>query len=152
MTSDERPHSPDSNDDAATNAAREELRQTSISEKSEPSNSLATTKLPNHVPAPLESRTENSATPDLAPSDTQDEEMRERLGSPKKKRGRDQDDDGASLRESAGQEEGAAASTGTTNGSRPQGQEPQKKRVRDGSEDRLSDNTKEEEGLEVCIC
>lgn len=137
MTTEERPRSWENSDDPATVAASEELKHTSISEKSV---TLPTTE--NAEPAPQEvegSKKESSTTPDLAPADVSDEEMRERLSSPKKKRGRDQDDDGAALRDEVVDDKTRSVSGGTVNGNRPPGVEPQKKRVRDGSEDRQSD-------------
>lgn len=151
MTTEERPRSPDSNDDPATNAAREELRHTSISERSENLSALPTVELSDSAQEPQDIKEKKSATPELQPSDSHDEEMRERLGSPKKKRGRDQDDDGAALRENPEQDNEAASTGNVTNGSRPQGLEPQKKRVRDGSEDRLSDTAKGD-ASDVSVC
>ena len=139
MTTQERPRSPDGGDDPATNAAREELRHTSISEKVQTSDTLPTTESSDPADAPLESKEKKSVTPDLAQTDAHDERMRERLGSPKKKRGRDLDDDGTVSQEDTEQDKERFSNGNATNGNRPQGQEPQKKRVRDGSEDRLSD-------------
>ena len=72
-----------------------------------------------------------SSTPEpVEPTDAQDEEMRERLSSPKKKRGRDQDqvDDNG--------EDPTSSADGSVNGNRTTRSEPEKKRrPRDTSED-----------------
>lgn len=126
-------HTTSQNEDPATVAASEELKHTTISDKNH-----AVSQGNKKIVSGGGAKADDFSTPEPALSDTQDEEMRERLSSPKKKRGRDQDDDGRELLEStvSGTE---TTAEGAVNGSKQTRLEPQKKRVRDGSEDRTSD-------------
>lgn len=120
-------------DDAATMAASEELKHTSISDK---------------LPLPTETQaedknmsgTDKETTPEAESIDAQDEEMRDRVSSPKKKRGRDQDDDTNQAEDDSGRNDGIT-SEGSLNGSRTMRSGPEKKRPRDTSQEpsRISD-------------
>jgi hypothetical protein len=127
-------------EDPATVAASEELKHTSISDKatsnaqSDPTGVLA--EVENEDDKRMEEM-EKATTPEPEPTDAQDEEMRERLSSPKKKRGRDQDDDIKELEDDRGDEPGSSADGSVVNGGRTTRLGPEKKRPRDGSEDRL---------------
>ncbi|TEY40020.1 hypothetical protein BOTCAL_0441g00050 [Botryotinia calthae] len=129
-------------DDAATMAASEELKHTSISDKLP-----LPTETPSQIPqteAQAEDKdmsgTDKDTTPEAEPIDAQDEEMRDRVSSPKKKRGRDQDDDTNQAEDESGRNNGVA-SEGSLNGSRTMRSGPEKKRPRDTSQEpsRISD-------------
>lgn len=124
-------------EDPATVAASEELKHTSISDE------IATVSRVHPVEVKTNSAGEDkdmgesarANTPDTEPSDAQDAEMKERLASPKKKRGRDQEDDSKDLEEDGGEEPGSSADGSVVNGKRTTRLEPEKKRPRDTSED-----------------
>ncbi|KAH8597098.1 hypothetical protein B0O99DRAFT_618007 [Bisporella sp. PMI_857] len=127
-------------DDAATIAAGEELKQTRISDK-------------EHNPAEAEKSTRDepviedremqepatAATPEPTTLDATDEVMRERITSPKKKRGRDVDDDTKDVE--SPQKDGSIAE-GSLNGGRTTRSGPEKKRPRDTSEEFAKDGAK----------
>jgi hypothetical protein len=129
-------HNTTEKDDAATMAASEELKHTTISDKVhvsalEPS----ATRL---EPAGGEDKMQESVkdtTPDVEPTDTQEEEMKEKLTSPKKKRGRDTYDESKELEGDNIDETGSSADGSAVNGSRSEREGPEKKRHRDTSED-----------------
>jgi len=126
----------DDNEDPATQAASENLKHASISEKEPPETSTlraADSKAPEH----LEEESGRPITPEQAePSDAQDEEMKERISSPKKKRGREQDDEARDLEAAGGVEEvGASPNGSAVNGGRTTRLAPEKKRHRDASVD-----------------
>jgi hypothetical protein len=129
----------DDNEDAATQAASENLKHASISEK-EPLKSLETSTLreaDSKASEQLEEEPGRPITPEqVEPSDAQDEEMKERISSPKKKRGREQDDEARDL-EAAGsvEEVGASPNGSAVNGGRTTRLAPEKKRHRDASVD-----------------
>lgn len=129
-------------DDPATMAASEELKHTSISDKL-PLATETSSQIPE-TEAPVEDRdmpnTNKEATPEIESSDAQDEEMRDRVSSPKKKRGRDTDDDTTQLEGENGRNNGSN-SEGSINGSRTMRSGPEKKRPRDTSQEpsRISD-------------
>lgn len=124
-------------DDAATMAASEELKHTTISDKD--SN---TSTLEPRAPR-LELATENKnmeekvkeSTPEHETTEAQDEELKEKLSSPKKKRGRDTYDESKELEGGNADEAGASADGVAVNGSRTEREGPEKKRHRDTSED-----------------
>ncbi|TGO20807.1 hypothetical protein BPAE_0264g00090 [Botrytis paeoniae] len=129
-------------DDAATMAASEELKHTSISDKLP-----LPTETPSQIPqteAQTEDKdmsgTDKDTTPEAEPIDAQDEEMRDRVSSPKKKRGRDQEDDTTQVEDDGGRNNGIT-SEGSLNGSRTMRSGPEKKRPRDTSQEpsRISD-------------
>ncbi|KAF7885289.1 uncharacterized protein EAF01_011354 [Botrytis porri] len=129
-------------DDAATMAASEELKHTSISDKLP-----LPTETPSQIPetgAQTEDKnmsgTDKDITPEAEPIDAQDEEMRDRVSSPKKKRGRDQDDDTTQVEDDSGRNNDIT-SEGSLNGSRTMRSGPEKKRPRDTSQEpsRISD-------------
>jgi hypothetical protein len=129
----------DDNEDPATQAASENLKHASISEK-EPPEGLETSTISeadSKAPGQLEEEPGRPITPEQAePSDAQDEEMKERISSPKKKRGREQDDEARDL-EAAGsiEEVGASPNGSAVNGGRTTRLAPEKKRHRDASVD-----------------
>ncbi len=132
----------DDNEDPATQAASENLKHASISEK-EPPQSLETSVAMEGQSTASDRMEEESArpiTPEAAePSDAQDEEMKERISSPKKKRGREQDDEARDL-EAAGSvdEAGASPNGSSVNGGRTTRLAPEKKRHRDASVDTVT--------------
>jgi len=133
-------HTHTQKEDPATVAASEELKHTTISDKA--TTIAPAPSVPTAILAELEDQhdklmEEKATTPDPEPTDAQDEEMRERLSSPKKKRGRDQDDDIKELEDDRGDEPGSSADGSVVNGGRTMRLGPEKKRPRDGSEDRL---------------
>jgi len=140
--SDNEHREPNQKDDPATMAASEELKHTTISDKvvnpkpAEEDPSRMETGLPLGDDDKAMGGTAKESTPEVdTTTDAQDEEMRERISSPKKKRGRDQDED---LRDLEGDKLGGAGSTAeghTLNGSRTMRSGPEKKRPRDTSED-----------------
>ena len=121
------------NDDAATIAAGEELKQTTISDKEQ-------TPLKAEEILPVEPGTEDkvmeepakATTPEPPTTDEQDKVMHERISSPKKKRGRDIDDD---ARDIESPEKSGSTAEGALNGSRTIRSGPEKKRPRDTSEE-----------------
>ncbi|RDW58085.1 hypothetical protein BP6252_13496 [Coleophoma cylindrospora] len=123
-------------EDPATMAASEELRHTSISEgtKRAPQNDVAGSEAGNADGDKHMEGTQKETTPPIRfvqPTEAQDNEMRERLSSPKKKRGRDQDDDEEYSDDS--KIDDIASADATTNGGRTTRLEPEKKRHRDTS-------------------
>lgn len=132
-------------DDPATMAASEELKHTTISDNTATKSRV---QEPAGEPAGKDKvmeETPKAGTPELESTEVQDEEMRERLSSPKKKRGRDQDDDTKDLGEDKVDEPGSSADTSVVNGSRTTRSEPEKKRPRDTSEElpKSAENPKE---------
>jgi hypothetical protein len=129
----------DDNEDPATQAASENLKHASISEK-EPSEGIGASdskESDSTAPEKIEEESARPMTPDPAePSDAQDEEMKERISSPKKKRGREQDDEPRDL-EAAGsvEEVGSSPNGSAINGGRTTRLAPEKKRHRDASVD-----------------
>ncbi|TGO58125.1 hypothetical protein BCON_0058g00070 [Botryotinia convoluta] len=129
-------------DDAATMAASEELKHTSISDKL-PLPTETASQIPQ-TEAQTEDKdmsgTDKDTTPEAEPINAQDEEMRDRVSSPKKKRGRDQDDDTTQVEDDSGRNNGIT-SEGSLNGSRTMRSGPEKKRPRDTSQEpsRISD-------------
>jgi hypothetical protein len=132
----------DDNEDPATQAASENLKHASISEK-EPPEGLETSAFRGADSTAAEHLKEEPGrpiTPEQAePSDAQDEEMKERISSPKKKRGREQDDEARDL-EAAGsvEEVGASTNGSAVNGGRTTRLAPEKKRHRDASVDTVA--------------
>jgi hypothetical protein len=115
-------------DDAATMAASEELKHTTISD-----NVAVTAKKEEAVTGDGDRdmlEPVKAQTPEPDPSEERDEEMRERISSPKKKRGRDFEDDAPEVDSVEGNETG---SDGGANGNRMTREEPEKKRPRDTS-------------------
>lgn len=121
----EESHDHHEKDDPATMAASEELKHTSISDR--------ILIAPEDHPAVTEDAKEDNDmketakahTPEPEASDVRDEDMREQISSPKKKRGRDIDDD---AKESVTENETLSVVNGRTARS-----EPEKKRPRDTS-------------------
>lgn len=129
----EEAHHENEKDDAATMAASEELKHTTISDRID----VATTESPTtttleHAEEDKEMEEPAKAhTPERDTSDIHDEDMAERITSPKKKRGRDVDDDARDV-ESAEVDQTRSSVDGI-NGSRTIRSEPEKKRPRDNS-------------------
>ena len=140
-------------EDPATVAASEELKHTSISDRGTGSIKETPPETESVVSrsevSVQETAKAKATTPDPPPFDAHDEEMRERLSSPKKKRGRDQDEDLKDLAGANGAAQDSSAEGSVANGGRPVRLEPQKKRPRDGSEDRTSEKV-ETSNIEVC--
>lgn len=134
LAEDERPEQ--TKEDPNTVATREELKHTTISDK------RATVSRVQPVDVQSDSNGQDKdmgesareRTPETDPSDAQDEEMKERLASPKKKRGRDQEEEESKDVEDD-EEPGSSADGSVVNGSRTTRLEPEKKRPRDTSED-----------------
>ena len=74
-------------DDAATIAASEELKHTTISDKVTSGLRSTATSLEPAVEDKEMSKTIKGLTPEPEPTEAQDEEMKDKLSSPKKKRG-----------------------------------------------------------------
>lgn len=129
----------DDNEDPATQAASENLKHASISEK-EPSSGIeisANSELESTVAEKIEGESARPITPErVEPSDARDEEMKERISSPKKKRGREHDDEARDLETASSIEEVATSPNGSAvNGGRTTRLAPEKKRHRDASVD-----------------
>lgn len=126
-------------EDAATTAASEELKHTTISDKvllvSKSSEESAAVESEATGEDKDMSETIKDITPEADPTDVQDEDMRERISSPKKKRGRDQDEDTKDLEESSAEAPGSADGCAPNGSSRTTRDGPEKKRPRDTSED-----------------
>lgn len=131
-------------EDPATMAASEELKHTTISDRIMPSSQRESQAQSGQAEAATPDKEMGGAvekrTPEIEATIMQDEEMKERLSSPKKKRGRDQDDDTKDLGDRLLTKPGSAADT--INGSRTTRLEPEKKRPRDASEDKVADESK----------
>jgi hypothetical protein len=123
----EESHDHHEKDDPATMAASEELKHTTISDRIivAPEEDSAVTEDAKEDIGMKE--TTKAHTPEPEASDVRDEEMREQISSPKKKRGRDIDDD---AKESVTENETLSVMNGRTARS-----EPEKKRPRDTSID-----------------
>lgn len=123
-------------EDPATVAASEELSNTTLHDKL--TSNIETENLEEDT-----IQASFITTPEADHAETQDEEMRERISSPKKKRGRDQDDEEKDLDE----EDAASSADGSVvNGSRSTRSEPEKKRrPRDTSQDFAKSTEKEGE-------
>lgn len=131
---DEEHHDHLEREDPATMAASEELKHTTISDKV--LNTTAydpTVKRPGNVVEDKDmEEPAKASTPEPETHDTHEEELRERLSSPKKKRGRDTDDDTRDVESIADNETGSSVD-GAANGRRTIRSEPEKKRPRDTS-------------------
>lgn len=134
-------------DDPATMAASEELKHTTISDNTATKSRVLEPAVEPAGEDKVMEETPKAGTPDLEPSEAQDEEMRERLSSPKKKRGRDQDedDDTKNIGDDNVDEPGSSADGSVVNGSRTMRSEPEKKRPRDTSEELPSSAEKPKE-------
>jgi hypothetical protein len=119
-----------SKEDPATMAASEELKHTSISDKdvSRDSRDGSTGRDTELVEEKVTSETMKSSTPETDHADARDEDMRERISSPKKKRGRDQDEDTKDAEDENGDDPTSSADGSVVNGSRTTRSEPEKKR------------------------
>jgi hypothetical protein len=127
-------------DDPATMQARENLKHTTISDK-EPLEENGGSDMTGIDP--LKPRTKMTPEPP-EPSEAQDAEMRECISSPKKKRGRElEDDEARELETTDSREEAAASPNDKLNGGRTTRLAPEKKRHRDISAETLA----EAEGL-----
>jgi hypothetical protein len=137
-------HSYDSDDkeDAATQAASENLKHTTISDKDPEEDTDISGMIETDLPTQEEhgeGSTKRMTPEPKEPSDAQDEEMKERVSSPKKKRGREQDDEARDLEAAGSSEESGVTSNGSAiNGGRTTSSAPVKKRHRDTSVDTVS--------------
>jgi hypothetical protein len=132
-------HSTTEKDDAATIAAGEELKHTTISDKVFIASTLepSTTRPTSAGDDKDMKETVKESTPESEPTDARNEEMKEKLSSPKKKRGRDTYDESKELEGDVVDETGSSAEGSAVNGSRLDREGPEKKRHRDTSEDPL---------------
>lgn len=118
-------------EDPATSAASEELKQTTISDNAFlDSNSKSTTTGIGPIDKDMKEAVKDN-TPEPLTTDSQDEEMKERVSSPKKKRARDTYDESKEL-ESGGANH-TDLSDGSASGSGLEREGPEKKRPRDTS-------------------
>ena len=117
-------------DDAATMAASEELRHTTLSDRV---NLSAQGEGAEPGSAPLEA--DKDMGEHVRSSTPEHDELKERLSSPKKKRGREFEDDVRDMGEADAGENGSATAGGVVNTSRTSRSEPEKKRPRDTSEE-----------------
>jgi hypothetical protein len=119
-------------------AASEELKHTTISDKVLIASTLELKKgrLETAAEDKNMEETVKEGTPELELTAAQDEEMKEKLSSPKKKRGRDTYDESKDI-EGDNVDEGSSADGSAVNGSRLEREGPEKKRHRDTSEDPL---------------
>lgn len=126
-------------EDAATQAASENLKHTTISDN-EPGESIDASAmveidLPAHETSHEDSAKQTTPEP-MQPSNAQDEEMKERISSPKKKRGREYEDEARDVDTVGSVEEAGVYSNGSAiNGGRTTSSAPVKKRHRDTSVD-----------------
>ncbi|KAK2630505.1 hypothetical protein QTJ16_001325 [Diplocarpon rosae] len=121
-------------EDPATIAASEELKHTTISDKA------TVPRVPESAVQPAgggEAVAEmaTASPPELEPTEARYEKMKDRLSSPKKKRGRDQVEDAKELGDDNVDEAGSSADGSLVNGSRTTRSGPEKKRHRDTSEE-----------------
>lgn len=117
-------------DDAATMAASEELRHTTISDRV---NLSAQREGAGVGSAPQEA--DKDMGEHVRSSTPENDELKERISSPKKKRGREFEDDVRDVGETQAGENGSATAGGVVNTSRTSRSEPEKKRPRDTSEE-----------------
>ncbi|PQE31192.1 DEAD DEAH box helicase protein [Rutstroemia sp. NJR-2017a WRK4] len=136
-TTEPEPRDGSQTDDAATMAASEELKHTTISEKSQIPSGEDQQHAETQVVAEDKemSGTDKDTTPEAEPTDAQNTEMKDRISSPKKKRGRDQDDDTVQPENDSTGNADTAREGGSSNGNRTMRTGPEKKRPRDTSED-----------------
>lgn len=142
MTASKRSYDSDDKEDAATQAASENLKHTTISDKDPEEDTDVSGMIDSDLPVQEEhgkGSTKRLTPEPKEPSDAQDEEMKERVSSPKKKRGREQDDEARDLEAAGSSEEPGITSNGSAiNGGRTIGSAPVKKRHRDTSADTVS--------------
>jgi hypothetical protein len=126
-------------DDAATMAASEELKHTTISDDPHVSSTLYPSAKRFDPPGEDKDVTDKirESTPETEPTDALDEQMKEKLSSPKKKRGRDTYDEMKELEGDYIDKTGPSADGSAVNGDRLEMEGPEKKRHRDTSEDPL---------------
>jgi hypothetical protein len=136
---------PTDTDDAATMAASEELRHTTISDRVNP-----TTDQRGSEPSSAPLGGDKVMGGHVRSSTPEHEELKERLSSPKKKRGRDFEDDARDVGEINAGENGSATVGGAANISRTSRSEPEKKRPRDASEETTT-STKEAGAAKVSL-
>ena len=139
------------NDDADTTAASEELKHTTISDKVMPSTQREQPLVEVEATGEDKDMKEmvKESTPEADPTSLQYEDMRERISSPKKKRGRDLDEDIKDPDDSPTSVSGSAADGSALNGSRTERSGPEKKRPRDTSEDHTKAGGEKE--IKVCL-
>lgn len=131
-------------DDAATMAASEELKHTSISDRvnlSSQKDGTEAGRAPGEGDKEMSEHNVRSSTPE-------NDELKDRLSSPKKKRGRDFEDDARDMGEGEAGENGTATAGGVASASRTSRSEPEKKRPRDTSEETKA-AAKESDGSKV---
>ncbi|KIN08586.1 hypothetical protein OIDMADRAFT_188154 [Oidiodendron maius Zn] len=112
-------------------AASEELRHTTISDRVNPTTAEQRRSEPGSAPLGGDKEMGEHVRNNTPEHD----ELKERLSSPKKKRGRDFEDDMRDTEEVQTGENGLATASGTVSISRTSRSEPEKKRPRDASEE-----------------
>ncbi|PBP17163.1 dead deah box DNA helicase [Diplocarpon rosae] len=122
-------------EDPATMAASEELKHTTISDKATVPRVLESAMQPAGGDHKAVAEMATASPSELEPTDARYEEMKDRLSSPKKKRGRDQVEDAKELGDDNVDEAGSSADGSLVNGSRTTRSGPEKKRHRDTSEE-----------------
>ncbi|KAI0175802.1 hypothetical protein GGR52DRAFT_330753 [Hypoxylon sp. FL1284] len=136
MASSKRSPTPEhlSPEDPDTAAARKELRQTAISEKPNLAPTMSTAEA---HPAPNATATDKpsskGATPDRDSVSSQNDDLREQVSSPKKKRARDEEDEPQGSSSDANRDVSPIGSDAGTSLDRTDRSEPEKKRPRDVS-------------------
>ncbi|KAK3306613.1 uncharacterized protein B0T15DRAFT_147093 [Chaetomium strumarium] len=121
-------------EDAETTAARRELKQTTISEKDGPVQLSQDDKSASEDDAPQDKASARRITPDISFGPPQDEDMKEEVSSPKKKRARDELDENRDVAEAPLDGKTPGKSSATIAKSRTDRSEPEKKRPRDRQE------------------
>jgi hypothetical protein len=135
---------PPAKEDAETTAARRELKQTSISEKVGTDTAVSEDEISIRDELPARTKTPVLEMPQVA-----NDELKEQISSPKKKRAHDQldeqkdSDDGVAPADAAAKPENGSAMTSRTDRS-----EPEKKRARDQHDD---DTSKAKDAAVSCI-
>ena len=144
----EESHDQTQTDDAATMAASEELRHTTISDRVNPNAERENTGAGTEIQGQ-----DKDMRGQAKPTTPEHDELKERISSPKKKRGREFEDD---IRDVGGNDigqNGSAIDVGSASQSRTVRSEPEKKRPRDTSEEtnKISRHMAEEEvSLNYC--
>lgn len=135
MTSQKQTHDSSDKEDGTTTPPTKTLKQTTISDKQDIDTSGSREGEEADLPTDTETGTILATTKTSKTADVDDEDMREQIASPKKKRGREIDDDaGQDVGEEVlSEEESTSTNTSVVNGGRTTRSAPEKKRPRDTS-------------------
>jgi hypothetical protein len=120
-------------EDAETTAARRELKQTTISGKAGPAQLSQDDKSASEDDSPQNKASARRITPDINLGPPEDDDMKEEVSSPKKKRARDELDENRDVAEAPLDGKSPGKSSATIK-SRTDRSEPEKKRPRDRQE------------------